>query len=236
MKFKCFNLAFIVFTAMVTLVGSNANASLIVSGAGSKGLSCLFSCTKYYQQAYDASLFEDNQKITSISFWAGDSQNEWADNNSWELTLSSGSFGVNSLTNDFDSNIGISSAIFDIRSFSGIAKQGDYITFTGDFFFDATKGNDLLISIKALGDLGGAGLGNNSFAPGQEFSAAYSGVNDVNASSDALNLRPYYGLITTFELEQTSSHKVPEPSTLAIFSLAFVGLLSRKYMKNPQLS
>lgn len=230
MNVKIINAA---FAGLIWCMSSFANAGLIIDGgSGSTGSSCLFSCVKYYQQAYDGDLFNDNQTITSISFFVGSGSDAWASNNSWQLSLSTVENAVNNLTTNYNDNIGTNSKIFDSRSFSGVAQAGEYITFTGNFIFDTTSGNDLLLSIKALGDLNDTNLINQSFSINDEFSAAYSAVRNINGSDESLFVKNKYGLLTDFNLIPVKPEAVPEPTTTAIFALALMGLASRSFKKS----
>ncbi len=218
----------------LTTLSNSALAGLIVvdGGTNGKSSSCLFSCSNYFQQVYDGDLFGGSLTIDSISFLVGANPYAWADNNSWEMTLSTLNNGVGNLSTDFDTNISGDASVFATQSFTGTSQLGELITFNGSYDFDPTAGNDLLISLRALGDLGGASLISDLDSNG-EFSIAYSAPNNAFASSDSLFLKADDGLMTNFNvtLNNTGSVTVPEPSSLAVMMLGLFGLAGARKLK-----
>ena len=222
------------FIALIFFIAPiKSHAGLLVDGgAANSGSSCLFACTEYYQQVYDGELFADNFTISEVSFFVGNTSDKWADNNEWELVLSVGNYSVNNLTNDFYENLGADYKVFSSQSFVNELQQAELITFVGDQDFSIGSDEDLLLSIRALGDLGGTALVYDTYSQG-EFSQAFSYINVNNANNESLVTNKNKGLVTMFGYEATtdSTVKVSEPTSGAVFALSLVFLAGRLYKR-----
>ena len=218
--------------SLASLPFSSHAELLIDGGSANSGSSSLFSATDYYQQVYDGNLFSEGITITDISYFVGNSTNDWADDNAWEMTLSVGDYTVNNLSGDFYQNIGDNFSVFSTASFANNLNVHDKITFSGSYNLTLAPEQDLLVSIRALGGTGGASLIYDSFSRG-EFSAAHSGVNNANAEPNKMFSSNNLGLVTSFnyEISAPQNAQVPIPASMSLFAFFSVFLARKRTRK-----
>jgi PEP-CTERM motif len=193
-------------------VAAHAGAATVSFGSNSNG-DCTFGCVQRYQQIYSAASFGTAAvDINSVNFFA---YTGGTSNGTFQMTLSTAATTeAGGLSQTFAANVGSDAAVFDTTSF-GVITANQLISFNGSFTYDPTQG-DLLIDIVRIAGSGGLpylwASRDNNYERAYAFSSTVTaeGYNEFG-----------YGNRTEFGMELAQA--VPEPSALALVSLALLG-------------
>ena len=161
-----------------------------------------------YQQVYDQSAFPGPVRIDAIAFFPKSDIDYRVD---VRIRMGLTDKAVNDLSTDLDANVfGALTTVFDDPNYSRslVANTPSLaFDFTSPFFFDPTAGKNLLIQIRLRNQVDAALWGNTLVSNSGVVSRAYR-RSGFGKSADSA------GLVTRFAVSP-----IPEPSTLAIWSL-----------------
>ncbi len=196
-----------------------ANAGLINIGNGSTSdIDCTIGCMDIYQQAYDSSYFGSSSvTINSLSLFGKVGQS-WFYSGVYDVYIGYMNGNYDSITTNYSSNFGSAATYTDTVNLA-TDMVADVLTVDLDFNYNTSLG-DLLIQFTRTSEdsYGGFAYGTNYL-----WSRVYrwAGSNGTGGDSG-------YALNSRFDV---STAQVPEPSTLAIFALGLMGLVSRRFKK-----
>lgn len=215
--------------AATMLLGAAESAQALVIGTGINDNCIPFQCRSgtRYQQVYAASNFGGVTSITSFSFFDRDGGSTITAA-TYTVRLSTSNFTVDNLdTATLSNNPGSDAALFTSVALGGpILGRLDFIAGVGGgsaFLYDPVAG-DLLIDIVLTG-VGTRGSGSFD-AHARDAGGLFSRAHDFGTGFEG------FGLNTGFNLDSPKESGIPEPATLSLMGIGFLGAgLARRRRK-----